>query len=614
MLGHAEKLKIPEIFLISFFAWILTNPYQGIWHDARVYLITAYQYFTPEAYLRDSWFSHGSQSDFSLFAAIYNILLKTFGVEKSAFFTSLFGGLIWMVGVVVITRVWFSKNVFLPLLIFAAFPLTYSYTATEILQLSESFATARPFSFGLGLLGFAAYLRNHRISAVILTILSISLHPLLGIWVLIAIVAHALNDRWLLSLLSLGCIFFIALLIFPPTFSGLQNMPELWRELVRETSVVVLAKDSNDLTLDRSLAWIALLLWAYRLSNSVYGRWYVIAALLASWALLLTIITSFYYTMPLIAQIQPWRVQWLMIIIAVLAGFDLLHQTNLSKTEKKSRLILLLTPVAAGTGVGLLSFLAWLAWSVTGFRRPLNAIKNWLSIETKTLSIQIVLFGLMMVALLTQVSPFQSIDNAVANNIEVSPYIRWFILVTVACFYLTWKTRWQANIIILFFIVLAFHIWDQRPATVVAKEKSFSMQDNMKAHAAGIKQGDVVYWPRSDALVWFELVTANYFGNLQAIGIVFSEENALRLYQRASFISKIMLQESTSNNISLLDLHNPQYHDVDPGPVEIKKLCQDPVLDHVISWQHPSDPAVATEFKTVHRKNTFWAYHCRYFR
>ena len=617
LISDIFKLKNTEIFFMALVAWLLINPYQGIWHDARIYLITAYQYSIPEAYLRDSWFSHGSQSDFSLFAFLYGILLNIFGVEKGAFFTSFLGGVTGVLGIFYLSRIWLSEKIIFPLLVLSTFPLYYSYTASNVIEILESFATARPFSLGFGLIGLAAYLKCRYLISIIFITLSILLHPLLGIWILLAIIACNLNDRWLVSLLSVICTVFISLTIFTQNIPSLQNMPYLWRELVRETSVIVLAKDTTDLSLDRNLGWIALLLWGYRLSCSNYSRWYAIIALLASWALFLIIITSFYYTIPLVAQVQPWRVQWLAITVAVLAGFDLLYQQNLSTLEKISRIIFLLSPLAAGTGVGFLLFLAWLIWSIEKTKWSFILMKDKLSKNFQLRLMQAILFGLIIIAILIQFNPenitdLQSINGVDEDNMEVSSVTRWLILICAIFISTLWKKRWLVHLVIVFFIFLSLYIWDQRSALAKAREESYTMQGVHTLNTAGIKQGDVVYWPNNDALVWFVLTTANYFGNLQAIGIVFSEKNATVLYQRAKTISDIMPQKSIWDDYSPLNLHNNIYHDVDPGPTEVKKLCRDPDLDHVISWQHPLDPNIATQFGMANNK--FWAYHCRYLR
>ncbi len=53
-------------FLLVCLAWLLVRPYQGVRHDAILYLDQALHLLHPDIFARDLFFSHGSQDRFTL--------------------------------------------------------------------------------------------------------------------------------------------------------------------------------------------------------------------------------------------------------------------------------------------------------------------------------------------------------------------------------------------------------------------------------------------------------------------------------------------------------------------------------------------------------------------
>ncbi|MGB4767196.1 MAG: hypothetical protein WBH09_09830, partial [Rugosibacter sp.] len=53
-------LPAVTLWLLAFLLWLLNNPYQGIWHDARVYGLISAHWIYPDALAGDLFFRFGS--------------------------------------------------------------------------------------------------------------------------------------------------------------------------------------------------------------------------------------------------------------------------------------------------------------------------------------------------------------------------------------------------------------------------------------------------------------------------------------------------------------------------------------------------------------------------
>ncbi len=71
-----------SVLLLAFLLWLLNHPYQGIWHDARVYGLIAAHWIYPEALASDLFFRFGSQGSLSLFTPIYGALVRVLGTTE----------------------------------------------------------------------------------------------------------------------------------------------------------------------------------------------------------------------------------------------------------------------------------------------------------------------------------------------------------------------------------------------------------------------------------------------------------------------------------------------------------------------------------------------------
>jgi len=590
---HPAGLGVLAVWVV----WLWANPYYGIWHDARVYLVMAFRHLSPDAYARDVWFMFGSQAESSLFDELYALVLRALPTATAAQFMALVGGMVWAAG-----ATWFARAVLgtgtglWAAALMCALAPAYTFTDNRLL-LTESFVTARPYAMGLGLAGLAAGLRGAPVTAAGLLAAGMLLHPLMAGWSALALLGWRLSDRILAALLGGGLLLVVvgAVSDLPP----LQPMEHDWRELVRETSAIVIARDAGDVALDRNLWWLALLLLAGRLGTPRIRRLYLIVAWLAAWALLTSVILTFYYPATGLIQAQLWRGMWLAAAVGIAAGVDLWVRLAEESNAFWWRAGLLISYLLSGTAMGGTMLLA--AWCLLAWPIPRRlALVLWDHVSPRTrITIITLLFAWTGLMVWWSVLPLTMMEWAIPGSMLTLsvPRVVTAYLLPLANMWVFFAWRGGARMAwIMLSLAVVLTVWDQRTLAQRQAETWYGQTPPHLLPGDTFRRGDVVYWPGNDTGPWLTLGTAGYAQNVQAIGIVFFQKHALLLRDRLHRIRSLQPATSWDAAFDDRDLHAPFYYPtVWDGPA-LKALCSDPELDWVVlskvAQDLPSDATV----------------------
>ncbi|WP_153004425.1 hypothetical protein [Tepidimonas taiwanensis] len=601
--------------LVVWSAWLWANPYQGIWHDARVYLVMAYRHLVPEAFERDVWFMFGSQDRSSLFDEIYAALLRWGPVDATAKLVALGGGVTWVIGAYWLAHAVIGGRAALWAAVFlSVLAPSYTFIDSKIFVLTEAFATARPYAMGLTLIGIASYLSGPRWIAVLTLVIGLALHPLMAVWGLLALAGYRLPDRAFGLIFALGVLLMVA--GATAGLDPLRPMDELWFRLVQSTSTIVFAPSAESVALDRNFWWLAMLLLAGRLGAARFRKLYLVVACLAAWAFLASVILSFHYPAVLLAQAQPWRALWLAVAVGIVAAVDVVVRLWRSPNGQHWCLFIIATYILAEGGIGgTLLLAAWLLYISPRTRASLTSLWNHLSSPSQRFVYLIFILWLLGFFFIS-IMPFSYISRIFPGTdftIEV-PEIVTTLAIPLVLAWITSRASETTRIWLTTFVVLfALLLWDQRTHAQRLIESRYSPYGHATMMGIAYHQGDVVYWPENDMGPWFELATAGYAQNLQGIGIVFSRDHAILLYERLRRIRA--LQESTNwdQYFSEYDLHAPFYHRGQWSKIALTLLCMDPELDLVILSQQIDD---ATSDVTISQGTTGkrYVYKCSAFR
>lgn len=187
--------------------WLVNHAYVGIdIHDAKLYAVLAAHWLEQTAYAKDPFFLFGSQDDFSVFSPVYGTLVRWLGLDIAAQLIVIAGAILLAIATTAISAKLFSSNWARVLAVMLCAAAAYAYSPGNLLsfRINEEFATARSIAAPLGLAAMALCLHLRFRAGVITAVFATLVHPLMGIWPLLAIVSVKLRDRDLLLMISAG--------------------------------------------------------------------------------------------------------------------------------------------------------------------------------------------------------------------------------------------------------------------------------------------------------------------------------------------------------------------------------------------------------------------------
>lgn len=612
----SSRTPFAAALLVVWAAWLWANPYQGIWHDARVYLVMAYRHVVPEAFERDVWFLFGSQDRSSLFDEVYALLLRLGPVDATAKVVALGGGVTWAIG-----AFWFAHTVIGPrwglwaAVLLSVLAPPYTFVDSRIFVLTESFATARPYAMGLTLIGVAAHLTGRHWVAVVALFTGFVFHPLIAIWGILVLAGCRIADSALAVILVVGSL--AAIVAAAAGYERLEPMAGLWFQLVQNTSAVVFAPTTDAVALDQNLWWLAILLLGGRLGATPYRRLYLLVAWLAAWGFLASLVLSFYYPAVWPVQAQPWRALWLAAAVGIVAGIDLVKRLQEPAHRWHWLAALLASYMLAGRAFGgTLLLAAWCVYVCPWLRRALTSLWSRLSRSSQKFIEMIGELWLVGVTVFCSL-PLTYVQRSVPwTDVHfVVPTILTGLVVPLLLTWIVINAKGAARVLrAVPLVVLAWILWDQRTAAQRLMESGYSVSGQEAQQDTVYRRGEVVYWPDNELGPWFELATAGYAQNVQSIGIVFSQDHALLIHDRLRRIRNLQPSTQWEGQFNEHDLHAPFYHPIRWDGRALAALCMDRELDHVIlsSPAHELDAHVTTQ--RASNGALLHVYHCAVLR
>jgi hypothetical protein len=164
--------------------YFLMHPYQGLVHDARLYLLQALNYLHPDLYGSDVFLKYGSQDSYTLFTPLFAAAISLFGAELAASLFTFVSIVALLFGAGVFARTLVPERVaWLGLGLLVLFPGFYGQGVT--FAVLEEFVTPRLIAEALVLFGLAAWLRERRTLSGVLLLAGFLLHPIMTLPALI---------------------------------------------------------------------------------------------------------------------------------------------------------------------------------------------------------------------------------------------------------------------------------------------------------------------------------------------------------------------------------------------------------------------------------------------
>ncbi len=527
-------------------------PYRGIRHDGILYMGQALSHLNPAWAANDLFFAHGSQDQFSIFSRVVAWLIRRF--DAAAVDMTLLSGawLAWLVALFALVRDLPPRERWLSTM--AVLVATHIYGTMRAFSFMEPFVTARTWAEPVAILALVALLRGRMALAFLAFALAMALHPLVALPVGAVALIYLIGQdrRWAALLLLAIPVAGLAVAGVAPFTNLLRTYDDAWfRVTVMANDLVYVSewKIADDLTV---LAHCVVVWLACRGHDKPFDRLGRAAVIATPILCLVSFVGADYLHNVLITQLQLWRVNWLLDLLA-LANLPriLLSQWQRGLKGRCAAIALFIAVYALDDGIPT----AWLlaAWASIALLLSASpaAPKPWLLRLALTATI---VCGLGVVGLQVQnaLAQMDVHEQGMKIGEPSSIFFATPMIALPAVLALMWlwarggaSSVAAAAVAVLLFCV-AFTHWDQRSPWARYVE---SARPGTHPFAALIPADAQVYWHEQTAATWILLQRANFMSLSQASGLLFNRETAMDAMARVPAFLKVMANTQTCANL-----------------------------------------------------------------
>ena len=602
-------LGLAVLLMLWISTWCLAHGYQGIRHDASLYTLQALARSNPNLH-HDVFLRFGSQDQFTIFSTLYSGFIRLFGVDPAAQILTFCSQLALLLCAALLLHRINPGRARVALGVTALIAIPGFYGADRVFACIEPFVTPRMGAEALVLAGLAAAWSDRPKLAWGLTLAGMFVHPVMAAAGLAALAFLHCGRAW--PRLTLGVIVGggLALLaagrVLPNGPWGTFD-PE-WLTLVRQRSPYLFLSQWPLNDWGRAAIPLTTLAAGARLLVEPRARLLCQVTLCTALAgLLLTGIATDISRLVLFTQLQPWRWQWLAVVVAALwvPGIvtDGWHRSHAAKVT----VALLVADWAFGEGLfALATSLATL--TVLALEKYL-ARPEW----------RLLLYGAGAFAIL-------AIANRIASNslfLEVhfaDPQIPLWIretatftadgIIPVALVLLaTWlayRIRPVTPLAILGVLAVATCIallpdawrrWTQQSFTPTLSQQFASWR-------ALIPADSEVFWSEAPVDTWVLLERPNYLSVAQTAGILFTRASAMELYRRAEAFAGVVPPQTYFS-------FSGDGAGIGPSLMQLGRACETGEFEFLVTGAHlPWQPLAQLSRDAWHSSGGLRLYRC----
>jgi hypothetical protein len=541
-----QKLGVVVVLLLCVATWAFTHGYEGIRHDANLYTLQALARLSVGNLDQDVFLNLGSQDQYTVFGRFYALVIRGIGVEPAAAILTLVSQLALIVCAALLLRRVARTPALIGLGVALLIAIPGFYGADRVFRCIEPFVTPRMGAEALVLAGLAAAWSERPKLAWTLVALGMLVHPVMAAAGLVALGFLYVGSRR--PLLTLGVISGGALLLMVSP-SILPNgrwgtFDTAWLTPVNQRGpYLFLANWPIDDWGRAAVPLATLAIGALFLAERRARMLCQVTLCTALSGLLLSLVACDVAKLVLFTQLQPWRWQWLAVVIAALLIPAIVADGWRRSYVSKITLALLVAAWLFGSGE--FALVASLVAVATLALEKFSARSEW----------RLLLYGALAFAIL-------ALANRIASNLlflEVhfaDPQIPLWVRETTVLVSdgsipvaLVLLAAWLANHVrgrapLAIFAVLvagtcvtlfpdAWRRWTQQqfPATLSAQ---FTPWKDL------IPAGSNVFWSESPLSTWVLLDRPSYISAAQTAGILFSRASAMELVRRAEALRAVV--------------------------------------------------------------------------
>jgi len=365
--------------LLTLLLFLLTRPYIGIQHDARLYVGYALAKIDPDGIGQDLVFTADGQSGYSIFPPIFLQIVKWLGPELAAMAVPVVGLVLWFVVYRVFVDEFFpaawtrvQKNA----AVLTAIAMSPYYGGTGVLRFAEPYATPRIFAELLVIAALTLLLRGSRMLAGPLA-LAVAIHPLMTAPTLgVAVWVKVRSSRWRLALLSSAVVAVAVLLgrsLMVTTNAGLfGRFDKEWLTVLNFKGTLVFLRYWNLQDFTRTILHVVTIGLAWGLLRDGVRQLAGAVLVASAFGMAVTLVGGDLIGHVLLTQAQLWRGLWVLALLATLCVPLLIHRAWASAhaserggdLRRSATLLLILAWVIVeiSPNAAPISLVAWVLW------------------------------------------------------------------------------------------------------------------------------------------------------------------------------------------------------------------------------------------------------------
>jgi hypothetical protein len=537
LINRKVLFNIPFLILVLFCLWLATRPYPGYYGDARLYLLQALARLDPVAFSDDLFVRYGSQDNFSVFGGILAFAISTVGLHAAAVLLLILGEVVWGAG-----AAFFACQLFpsferraAALIAIVLFPSVYGDTLT--FHYGEPFLTPRLYAEALVLAAIAMALRRAWLSAAVLLLGAIALHPVMalpGIGVVFLLATRERRLLWGLPVIGMLAVTGMASFGVEPFVRLRETFSDDWWSIVYERTQLAFPSRWRMEDDFRIVLQVLIGLLAYRHGERAERR---LLGAVAAWvgiSFTIALLGGDWLRNLLIVNIQLYRATWLFSFVINAAAGVLLFRVFANKSRLRSYFAMALAMYALDRVTSFMLypafFLVLIVYIGDIWERRTGAIPKPLELAVFAVALLAGFAALSTAGAIAYVSAtgIRGFDN-LCDTVAI-------VLALCACG-LYWRRRRLAGT--AFGIVAA-------GAAILAHDQRLPWERFVESDAhpppavlSEIDQYKNIYWERGLELTWFNIRRSTYFSCAQGSGIIFYKGTALEYVRRGSALSEL---------------------------------------------------------------------------
>lgn len=316
--GHDRAMSAATL-LAGAAIWLLTRRYFGIHNDAALYALMALARHDPATFASDLFVRFGSQDPFSLFSPLYGALIGAVGLQSANIALLLAAHALWLTGAWMLTRRLLRG---LPALMgfLAIAAVSAFYGGWAVLYAGEAGLTPRPFAEALVMIALALLFGRAWIRPLAALLLAAVLHP--------AMALAGLGAAWLILCLrwrrflwaapvGAAAILGLAAARIEPFGRLFQVMDGPWLAGVTAHNGFLFSGAWMAADWVRVAAELAICATAALWSGGDRRRVFIAVAATGTAGLTVSFVGADGIHDVLIAQLQTWRLTWLLALVSL---------------------------------------------------------------------------------------------------------------------------------------------------------------------------------------------------------------------------------------------------------------------------------------------------------